>query len=116
MKIVSWNYRGIFHPAAVCGLRALIRANNPNILFLSETESPPSLVSYILNHLGFYSMTHVAPIASSGGLVLAWRLGVELESFLTNKNNISARCYFDTPNCPWILSCIYMVPLKNSTN
>jgi hypothetical protein len=110
MKILSWNYRGISRPAAVRGLRALIRANNPDILFLSETKSPPSLVSYILNQLGYYSMTHVAPIGSCGGLVLTWRLGVELECFLTNRNNISAWCFSDPPNSPWILSCIYGPP------
>jgi exonuclease III len=86
MKILSWNCRGISRPAAVHGLRALIRANNPDILFLSETKSPHSLTSSILNHLGYYSMIHVAPIGSSSGLVLAWRLGVELESFCEQKH------------------------------
>jgi hypothetical protein len=57
-------------------------------------------------------MTHVAPIGSCGGLVLTWRLGVELESFLSNKNNIIAWCYSDPPNHPWILSCIYVPPEK----
>jgi hypothetical protein len=107
MKLLSWNCKGISRTVAVRWLRALIRANNPNILFLFETKSSPSLISFILNRLGYYSMTHVAPIGSCGGLVLAWRLGVELEFFLTNGNNISAWYYSDPPNSPWILSCIY---------
>ncbi|XP_059450878.1 uncharacterized protein LOC132181647 [Corylus avellana] len=114
MKILSWNCRGISRPAAVRGLRALIRANSPDVLFLSETKTSPSQVSSILNRLGFYLMTQVASIGSSGGLVLAWRLGVELESFLTNKNNITAWCYSDPPNSPWILSCIYGPPEKKN--
>jgi exonuclease III len=88
MKILSWNCRGISRPAAVRGLRALIRSNNPEILFLFETKSPSSLTSSILNQLGFYAMTYVAPIGTCGGLVLTWRLGVELECFLTKQNNI----------------------------
>jgi hypothetical protein len=60
-----------------------------------------------MNHLGFYLITHVAPVGSCGGLVLAWRTGVELESFITNKNNISSWCLSDPPNSPWILSCLY---------
>ena len=32
---------------------------------------------------------------------------MELESFLTNKNNISTWCYSDPLNSLWILSCIY---------
>ena len=97
MKILSWNCRRISRSAVVRGLKALIRANNLDILFLSETKYPPSLVSFIMNHLGFYSMTRVASNGSSGCLVLAWRLGVELESFLTNKNNIFAWCYSNPP-------------------
>jgi exonuclease III len=110
MKILSWNYRGISRPAAVRGLRALIRVNSPDVLFLSKTKSSPSLVSSILNCLGYYLMTHVAPIGSSGGLVLAWRLGVELECFLTNQNNISAWCFL---TLPIVLGycLVYMVPL-----
>jgi exonuclease III len=71
MKLLSWNYRGISHPAIVRGLKVLIRANNLDILFLSETKSSPSLVSSILNQLGFFSMTHVTPIGTCGGQVLA---------------------------------------------
>jgi exonuclease III len=90
MKLLSWNCRGITRPAAVRILRVLIRAKSPDVIFLSKTKASPSLVSPILNHLGFYLMTHVAPIRSCGGLVLAWSVGVELESFTSNKNNISS--------------------------
>jgi hypothetical protein len=83
-------------------------------------KSAPSLVSSILSRLGFYLMTHVAPIGCSGGLVLAWRLGVELESFLTTKNNIFALCFSDTPppQKKTVLGFypIYMAPLKNQTS
>ena len=85
----------------------MIRTNSPDVLFLFETKSPPSLVTSILNRLGFYLMTLIAPTGTNGGLVLAWRLGVELESFLSNKNNIFTWCFSDPPNCPWILSCKY---------
>jgi exonuclease III len=100
MKILSWNCRGISRPTAIRGLRALIRVNSPDVLYLSKTKSYPSLVSSILNRLGFYLMNHVASIGTYGGLVLAWRLGVELECFLTNQNNISAWCFSDPPNSP----------------
>jgi hypothetical protein len=100
MKIISWNYRGISRLAAFHSLRVLIRYNNPDILFLSETKASPSLSSPILNNLGFYSMAHVAPTGLSGGLVLAWRTGVELECFLFSKHNIFAWCFSDPPNSP----------------
>ena len=57
-------------------------------------------------------MTQFAPASSSGGLVLSCRPRVELDCFITNKHNISAWCYSDPPNSPWILSYIYGPPDK----
>jgi hypothetical protein len=70
MKLLPWNYIGISRLAVVCGLRALIRANNPDILSFSETKSPPFLVSSNLNQLGFFSMTHVVLLV----LLVVWFL------------------------------------------
>jgi hypothetical protein len=110
MKILSWNCRGLSRPAAVRSLRMIIRENNPDIIFLSETKSSPSSVSSILNLLGFFLMSLVSPVGSRGGLALAWRPGVDLECFSSNKNLISAWCFSDPPHSPWILSCIYGPP------
>jgi hypothetical protein len=52
-------------------------------------------------------MSQFALVSFSGGLVLAWRPGVEFECFISNKHNISAWCYSDPLNSSWILSCIY---------
>jgi hypothetical protein len=58
-------------------------------------------------------MSQVAASGSSGGLVLSWCPGVDLECFASDKNNISAWCYSDTPpHSPWILSCVYGSPNK----
>jgi hypothetical protein len=57
-------------------------------------------------------MTQVAPIGSSGGLVLSWHPGVDLECFVTNKNNITIWCFSDPPHSPLILSCVYGLPDK----
>jgi exonuclease III len=110
MKIISWNCRGSSPPAAVYSLRVLIRYNNPDVLSLSETKASSPLSSLILNHLGFYSMAHVAHSGLSGGIVLAWCTGVELEFFLSNKHNNFAWCYSDPPSSLWIISCLYGPP------
>jgi hypothetical protein len=57
-------------------------------------------------------MTQVAASSSSGGLVLPWRPGVDLECFTSNKNNISVWCYSNPPQSPWILSCVYGPPKR----
>jgi hypothetical protein len=85
----------------------LIHDQSPGVLFLSETKSPPPQVSAILNILGFFLMIQVASCGASGGLVVAWRPGIYLKGFITNKNNISAWCYSNSPHSPWILSCVY---------
>jgi hypothetical protein len=46
--------------------------------------------------------------------LLAWRNGVKLECFLTNVNTITAWCYSDPPNHPWMLSCIYGSPYASN--
>jgi hypothetical protein len=112
MKILSWNCRGLSRPAAVRSLRMLIRDSSPNLLFLSETKSSPSHVTSILNRLGFYSLTQVPPLGSKGGLVLSWRLGIDIECFITNKHNISAWIFSDPVSSPWIISCLYGPPDK----
>ena len=58
-------------------------------------------------------MSQVAATSSSGGLVLSWRLGVDLECFVSTKNNISAWCFSNPPQSPWILSYVYG-PLNRS--
>lgn len=57
-------------------------------------------------------MSQVAPSIFSGGLVLSWHPSVDLECFITNKNNILAGCYYDPLHYPWILSCVYGPPDK----
>lgn len=59
-------------------------------------------------------MSHAPPVGTKGSLLLAWRHGVELECFKTNVNTISVWCYFDPPNQPWMLSCIYGSPYAST--
>jgi exonuclease III len=112
MKLLSWNCRGLARPAAVQTLRRLIRDLSPDILFISETKIYPPQVSATLNRLGFFLISQVAASGSSGGLALAWRPGVELQCFASDKNHISAWCFSDPPHSPWILSCVYGPPNK----
>jgi exonuclease III len=113
MKILSWNCRGLARPAMVLTLRRLIRDQSPDLLFLSETKISPSQVSATLNKLGFFLMSQVPASGLSGGLVLSWRPGVDLECFSLNKHSISAWCYSDPPQTPWIISCVYAPPKRS---
>jgi hypothetical protein len=100
MRILSYNCKGLSRPAVVQTMMRLIQDQSPNILFLSETKISPPQVSTALNRLGFFLMSQVAAFGSSGGLVLSWRPGVDLECFTSNKNNITVWCYYDPPQSP----------------
>jgi hypothetical protein len=109
-KASLWNCRRLSCPSAIRSLRVLIWNLSPDVLFLFETKTASSSTSNILNRLGFYLLIQVPPSNSSGGLLLAWHDGVELECFVQNKNFISAWCYSNPLNNPWILSCVYGPP------
>jgi hypothetical protein len=59
-------------------------------------------------------MIQVVASGSSGGLVLTWRPGADLECFISNTNNISAWCYSDPPILHGF-SLVSMVLLKEVT-
>jgi hypothetical protein len=117
MKLLAWNCRGLSRASAIRSLRGLIRKHSPDILFLSETKTQSATAIVILNTLGYFLMSHVSPIGSKGGLLLAWRLGMHLECFSSTVNTINAWCYSDPPHKPWLLTCIYGPPEKfNNSN
>jgi hypothetical protein len=107
MEILSRNCRGLSRHAAVRTLRRLIRDQSPDTLFIPETKISPPHVFATLSRPGFFLMSQVVASGSSGRLVLPWHPGVDLECFASEKNNISAWCYFDPPQSLWILSCVY---------
>ena len=107
MKFLAWSCRGLSRPSAIRSLRGKVRNHSPDVLFLSETKLHPDNATVILNCLGYFKMTHVAPSGSKGGLLLAWRHDVDIECISATVNIINVWCYSDPPNTPWLLSCIY---------
>jgi exonuclease III len=112
MKTLAWNCRGLSRPSAIRSLRNKVRNHSPDDIFLSETKTSPSIASNILHSLGFYSIVHVPPIGSKGGLLLAWRSRVELECFVTIKFTITAWCYSDPPQTIPGFYLVFMAPLQ----
>jgi hypothetical protein len=79
---------------------------------LSKTKTQTAQAIVLLNSLGFFLMLHAPPTGTKGGLLLAWRHGVDLECFSITVNIINVWCYFDPSNNPWLLTCIYGPPKK----
>jgi hypothetical protein len=114
MKLLAWNCRGLTRASAIRSLRGNIRLHSPDILFMSETKTLIPHATVILNRLGFFLMSHAPPTGSKGGLLLAWRHGVDLDCFSVSDNTIYAWCYSDPPNKPWLLTCIYGPPERKN--
>jgi hypothetical protein len=110
MRFLAWNCRGLSRASAVRSLRGKIRNHSPDVLFLSETKMHPNNAVVILNSLGYFHMLHAPPSGSKGGLLLAWRHGVDIECISSSVNIINVWCYSDPVHSPWLLSCIYGPP------
>lgn len=112
MRTIAWNCRGagrasIARAKIVRALKELIRESNPDIVFLSETKIKSPKINKICDRLKFVDSWCVDSNGKSGGLVLFWRLGVELEVVFSDKNLIIALVFSDPLEAPWLLFVIY---------
>uniref|UniRef100_A0A2N9IIB3 Reverse transcriptase domain-containing protein n=1 Tax=Fagus sylvatica TaxID=28930 RepID=A0A2N9IIB3_FAGSY len=112
MLILSWNCRGLARPAAFRSLRALVRINNPDCIFLMETKSPLESMQEVTNLLGFSQAVFVPPVGTAGGICFGWKPGVDIEPTFQSQNLINLLVFSDPPNKPWMLSAIYGPPYK----
>jgi hypothetical protein len=107
MKILAWNCRGLARGPTICALRALIRAQHPDLLFLSKTKVLCSRFQPSLFGLGFSAWLEVPPSGLQGGLYMAWKHGVDVELVRINKNCISCLVFSEPSQNPWLLSGVY---------
>lgn len=86
MRILSWNCRGLGGTSTVSQLRASLRLNLPDIIFLCETKQPCSFVAKVISKLHFNDRWDtVEPDGRKGGMLVAWTQNVEVKQI--RKNN-----------------------------
>jgi hypothetical protein len=115
-KIFSWNCRGLSQSSKIRSLRALIRKNNLDIIFLSETKTASSIASSLMHQLGFNMFVQAPPSNSRGGLLLAWKNDVTLSDFYVSHDMICACCSLDSPTIKWLISFVYGPPYQKFTS
>lgn len=95
MRRIFWNCRGLARPEATRSIWAFIGQNNPNCLCLVETKTGSA--QEILSWVGFpLSLSLSFPtIGLSGGMIFAWREGLEFDLVLLNRYIISIMVYDD---------------------
>lgn len=73
MSLSAWNYQGIGNCCAVDELGDIIRAQDPGIVFLSETWLTKVQTQRICDNLDFDGCFTVSSDGKGGRLALLWK-------------------------------------------
>ncbi|XP_065631679.1 uncharacterized protein LOC136068452 [Quercus suber] len=78
MKLLAWNCRGLGNRRAVQELVDIVQAQDPMIVFLSETWSNKERMKWIRDKIFFDGCFTVPTEGRGGGLALLWKAGVNV--------------------------------------
>nr|POE89502.1 hypothetical protein CFP56_43297 [Quercus suber] len=113
MRTLAWNCRGAGRAPTVRALKAFIREESPDVVFIAESKSKSRRIEKIFSSIGFVDKFCVDPAGKSRGLAIFWEAGVDLESVYSDKNVIASLVYFDPPSSLWLFLLIYGPPHIN---
>lgn len=94
MTILFWNCRGIAQTSTISSLRAMLRQYKPDCLCITETKV--SFATGIVDRFGYPDSLEVPAIGLKGGMIFAWRRGVEFDLVVLNQHVISI-CFLVNP-------------------
>lgn len=78
MSLLSWNCRGLGRASAINYLRSLLKTNNPQCLFLSETKGNLLKFKSLHKKLGFDFAEIVDAKGTAGGLIFLWKQEIDV--------------------------------------
>lgn len=92
-------------------LKALIRDIGSDLLVLSKTKVPINKIKKKkLESLGFYNLDFVNPYGKKEGIVMGWKMGVEVETIYKSANMVNSLIFSDSVDEPWLISLVYGPP------
>ena len=116
MRLLSWNCRGAGRAPTVRALKALVRYEGPDVLFVAETKVKSPKMDMLKRGMGFSFCFCVDSVGKSGGLALFWKMCIELEVVYSDNNLIAALVYSDPPENAWLLLVVYGPPYVANRN
>ena len=96
MRLLSLNCRGLGNPETVRELRLLVKKEDPQVVFLSETRLEVSSIEWIRIQLGMRGALGVQRLGYGGGLALLWSQDTDLSIKSYSLSHIDAvvKIYF----------------------
>ncbi|XP_043724222.1 uncharacterized protein LOC122671183 [Telopea speciosissima] len=88
MRLIGWNCQGLGRPSTIRALNNLLKAENPEILFIMETKSKEAVIDKVRRRGNFQNYITVDPVGASGGLALLWKENVNLSVIVADTNFI----------------------------
>ncbi|XP_026443846.1 uncharacterized protein LOC113343999 [Papaver somniferum] len=113
MKIISWNVCGFGNKDTRNHLHMLIKSQNPDIIFFSETRNQQKRMQYMLARYKYPNVSFLNPIGLSGGLCLLWKDNIDLKVIDMSLNMINCIVKLDSQNNNSLLTCLYGALNKN---
>ncbi len=108
MRILGWNCQGIANASTTRALRATIRVQNPNVIFLCETKSMEVRMSKLACSIGFSEHVVVGASRKAGGLCLMWSNTIDVKVLEFNSRTIAITVQDEF--CSWSLIGFYGPP------
>ena len=105
MRALCWNCRGICKASIVRALKAQIKGERPDIIFLCETKATNSRMKVVMEKLRFSNKVVIDAKGASGNLTMMWKSNRIIKVLEYNKNLIAVKA--SDPVSDWVLVGFY---------
>jgi exonuclease III len=109
MKILAANCQGAGNRPTVRSLLNIQKRYDPDVVFLSETHLDSFPAECLRKRMGLDSMIVKPTTSRSGGVLLMWKRGINIQQINAAPNYIDVSIH-EGPNKIWRLTGIYGEP------